>query len=176
LDAKTEPLSLSAVQLQDWLPYLLETFMTRTQQHHQHLATDLAPDLPVITTDLSYLQRIVTELLNNACKYTPPGESIVLHASTKQASLQLAIANSGVEIPEAERDRIFERFYRIPNGDPWKHGGTGLGLALVKAMVEYLNGTIWVESDNGETRFVIQLPLYLDAIDLGEEKGGDRPG
>ncbi|MBE9099959.1 PAS domain S-box protein [filamentous cyanobacterium LEGE 07170] len=161
LDAKTEPLHLAAVQLQDWLPYLLETFLARAQQHHQQLTMAIAPDLPCVTTDLSYLQRIINELLNNACKYTPPGESIALDAVMEDGRLLLTIANSGIEIPLAERDRIFERFYRIPNGDPWKHGGTGLGLALVKAMVEYLQGKIWVEADSGQTRFLIQLPIQL---------------
>lgn len=163
LDAKTEPLNPTPVCLQAWLPHLLETFLTRAQQNRQHLFTHLPADLPVLTTDLTYLQRIVSELLNNACKYTPPNESISLSAVATVTHMQLTVANSGVEIPEVERDRIFDRFYRIPDGDPWKHGGTGLGLALVRAMVEYLGGIIWVEADNGQTRFKVQLPLQLPA-------------
>jgi signal transduction histidine kinase len=67
--------------------------------------------------------------------------------------------NSGVEIQADEFEHIFEKFYRIPNGDPWKHGGTGLGLALVKKRVTYLGGTIEVTSTQGRTVFIIHLPL-----------------
>ena len=121
----------------------------------------LADPLPSIVTDISYLKRILTELLNNACKYTPPGETIAIDIRTIDASavkFQLQVISSGVEIPATEHDRIFDKFYRIPNTDPWKHGGTGLGLALVKQMVEHLGGTIVVETTIGQTSFVVQLP------------------
>jgi signal transduction histidine kinase len=73
--------------------------------------------------------------------------------------LQLWIGNSGVEIPESELTHIFDKFYRVPNHDPWKHGGTGLGLALVKKLVEHLKGTIEVNSSNSQTTFTLQFPL-----------------
>lgn len=158
LDAHSEPLNLSTIQLQDWIPHLLEPFVTRTQQQHQHLTSHLPDDLPPITTDLSYVQRIINELLNNACKYTPPGETISLTVQANADEFELAIANTGVEIPKAEQARIFERFYRIPNSDPWKHGGTGLGLALVKKLVEYLSGSIQLKSESQVIQFIIHLP------------------
>jgi signal transduction histidine kinase len=70
----------------------------------------------------------------------------------------IEVSNTGVEIPDVERDRIFDKFYRIPNNDPWKHGGTGLGLSLVKKLVQRLGGAVWVESGNSITRFIMQLP------------------
>jgi signal transduction histidine kinase len=78
------------------------------------------------------------------------------------AALCFSITNSGVEIPPEERDRIFDKFYRIPSNDPWKHGGTGLGLALVKGLVERLQGQIEVVSAAGLTTFVVQLPLTVN--------------
>ena len=62
------------------------------------------------------------------------------------------------DIPEQELPRIFEKFYRIPNADPWKQGGTGLGLALVQKLVAQLNGTIQVESNQNLTTFMIEFP------------------
>lgn len=73
------------------------------------------------------------------------------------------MSNSGVEIPVTECDRIFDKFYRIPNSDPWKHGGTGLGLALVKKLTEQIGGTVYVESGNGQTTFVVEVWDFAQA-------------
>lgn len=82
------------------------------------------------------------------------------HASA--TTLTLTVTNSGVEIPATEYDNIFEKFYRIPNGDPWRHGGTGLGLALVKKRVLYLGGTVQVAAAADTTQFTLRLPLRYD--------------
>lgn len=161
IDAHTEPLLLTDLDLKTWIPHQIEAFVTRTQQQQQSLILRLPARLPPFTTDAAHLQRILHELLNNACKYTPAGATIriVARAIAAQNLLELKIANSGVHIAAVECDRIFDRFYRIPNNDPWKHGGTGLGLALVKKLVEYLQGTIWAESKANQLQFVIRLPL-----------------
>jgi signal transduction histidine kinase len=65
------------------------------------------------------------------------------------------------EIPEAELPRIFDKFYRVPNADRWKQGGTGLGLALVKRLVEQLQGSIHVTCVDGMTTFVVDMPLIV---------------
>jgi signal transduction histidine kinase len=134
-------------------------FQERAQSQQQQLQLDIPESLPSIATDAESLSRIVTELLNNACKYTPAHHVIKVTARVVQQQLQLSISNSGVEIPTHEISRIFNKFYRIPNNDPWKHGGTGLGLALVKKLVERLSATIEVSSKNGHTQFRVDLPL-----------------
>lgn len=120
----------------------------------------------------------MAELLNNACKYTPAGGQIVLQvnqlpyfstsvqqsgaqAYTLTPSLTISLANE-MEIPATELPKLFEKFYRVPNSDPWKQGGTGLGLALVQRLVERLKGTIQVESVQGWTTFTVQFPLQAD--------------
>jgi len=173
LEADSEPLICSTLHLYDWILHLSEAFLHRTSSQNQHLEFDLSPDIPPLTTDFIFLQRILTELLHNACKYTPPGETITLSLqfstvpprfhpngweSSSQALWKITVANTGVEIPPAEQERIFEKFYRIPNSDPWRTGGTGLGLALVKKRVERLGGQIHVISANLQTAFVITLP------------------
>ncbi|NEQ27318.1 MAG: HAMP domain-containing histidine kinase [Microcoleus sp. SIO2G3] len=158
LEAKTEPLLPVSLALQPWLLHLSEAFIDRTNQQQQALQFDLPADLPLLTTDFSHLDRILTELLHNACKYTPAGEAIVLMARNQAANVQIIVKNSGVEIPTAEQERIFDKFYRIPSSDPWKHGGTGLGLALVKRRVQLIGGAIAVASNSDWTSFTLTLP------------------
>lgn len=155
------------VYLQDLLPHLIEPFETRTQNQQQTLQVNIAPELPNIKLDLRSFNRVITELLNNACKYTPAGGIISVEARSVPGrpgthpsnSLQLSVVNTGVEIPPEELPRVFDKFYRIPNNDPWKYGGTGLGLSLVKKLVEHMGGTIKVESANQQICFRIQLAL-----------------
>jgi len=159
VDAGTETLNPTTVDLHPYLCHLVEPFVERTRQQDQAFFWQIPTDLPPLTTDLAYLDRILSELLQNACKYTLPQGTITLSAQATSEAVILQVSNSGVEIPVMERDCIFERFYRIPNTDPWKHGGTGLGLALVKKLVERLGGSIHVESANNQTAFVLRFPL-----------------
>jgi signal transduction histidine kinase len=114
--------------------------------------------LPPLTTDIEFLERILGELLGNACKYTPAGEKLLISARPDAAKIQIQICNTGVMIPPEECDRIFDKFYRIPSSDPWKYGGTGLGLALVKKLVTILQGSIQASSHDHITCFTILLP------------------
>ncbi|WP_375503212.1 ATP-binding protein [uncultured Nostoc sp.] len=181
IDADVYPLELTSIQLQTWLPHVAEYFKERAGAMQQTFQLSVPPNLPSLVTDLASLTEIVSELLNNACKYTPPDEQITVNVrvidTTKSlvnedaesgvldnfqvSYFQIAISNSGVIIPKKEQSRIFEPFYRIPQSDRWQHGGTGLGLALVKKLVEYLQGTIEVTSSQGWTTFTVQLPLTL---------------
>jgi PAS domain S-box-containing protein len=110
-----------------------------------------------ITTDPLLLGRILRELLHNAVKYTPGQGSIRLEVRVEANRTRIQVRNSQ-EIPAEELTRIFDRFYRIPSHDPWKEGGTGLGLALVKQMVDQLRGSIEVSSAAGWTTFTLHLP------------------
>nr|WP_290222112.1 PAS domain S-box protein [Trichocoleus desertorum] len=167
LEAASYPMFLvESLNLQDWLPELLEPFRARSQQHQQILRLEFLSQPPPLVSDRASLNRIIAELLNNACKYTPPQGQIVLQVDYQplnpllgnKASVTLAFRNQ-VEIPAAELPRIFEKFYRVPNADPWKQGGTGLGLALVQRLAERLKGNIRVESGAGWTTFLLTLPI-----------------
>ena len=161
LDAGTLSLALSEINLQVSVPQIAQAFKERTQQRQQHLQIDISDDLPLCTTDVLCLERILTELLENAYKYTPSDETIAIAIAAVATGVKITVSNSGVQIAAAERDRIFDKFYRVPNSDRWKHGGTGLGLALVKKLVSLLQGSIVVSSDSDWTTFTLTLPWHL---------------
>lgn len=158
LEAGRVSLELTTLDLHTWLPCVLELFDDRIRSQNQRLYIDIEPTLPLITTDRIYLEHILKELLNNACKYTPPGQAIRVQLSAKATQVFLAVSNSGVTIPPEELPHLFEKFYRVPSADPWKYGGTGLGLALVEQRVKQLGGRIWADSEAGITRFTVELP------------------
>ncbi len=153
---KIQPLVLST-----WLEEITHPFWQRCQEYQQELVLDFHIGKEIISTDHGLLERIVLELLNNACKYTPAGERIILVVKSNDSDdseMLIQVTNTGVTIPPAEQKRIFQKFHRIPHLDHFNHGGTGLGLPLVKKAVECLGGQIRLHSDNQETCFRITLP------------------
>jgi PAS domain S-box-containing protein len=159
LEAGVQSLELEPIEMHYYLPQIVEAFADRIQAQKQILQVNIPSDLPTITTDLTSFRRILMELLHNACKYTPSGEQISVTAQLLQTGLQIQISNTGVEIPSESLPRLFEKFYRVPNLDRQKHGGTGLGLALIKRLIEHLNGSITVASAHARTCFTVYLPL-----------------
>jgi CHASE2 domain-containing sensor protein/signal transduction histidine kinase len=149
-----------AIELQTWLPELIYPFQARATTRQQTIRCDCSAMIPAIFTEVVSLERILKELMTNACKYTPPNGDILLHVNMlKSGIVAIGVQNFGVEIPPAELPRIFDKFYRIPQSDPWKQGGTGLGLAIVQRLVARIGGTIGVVSESGYTQFTIQLPI-----------------
>jgi signal transduction histidine kinase len=148
-----------AIDLETWLPRLLQPYQDRADSQRQLFCLHRAPVLPAITSDRPGLEQIVGELLNNACKYTPLGGRIDLTVAVQAAQLQLVVHNTGAEISANHLPHIFDRFYRVPQTDLRHQGGTGLGLALVKQLVEGMGGDIWVQSDRKGTTFTVELPL-----------------
>ncbi|MEB3292853.1 MAG: HAMP domain-containing sensor histidine kinase [Synechococcales bacterium] len=166
LDTDTLSLIMSVIQIDQWLPYIVNPFQKRFQEYQLTCTVDIEPDLPSLMCDQVNLSRILVELLNNAYRYTPPGEHITV-AVRKVSSItnpdeilfHLQVTNSGVELPPEEIPRIFDKFYRIPKLDLRKQGGTGLGLALVQKLVTRLGGQVLVESKQGSTSFTVELPF-----------------
>jgi len=112
LDAGVKPLVLQTIQLKQWLTSVVKPFQGQTRNSKAKLQLSIAPNLPPLACDPTSLERILVELLNNACKYTPSGEQITVTAKLKSSTIQLQVTNSGVEIPAVELARIFDKFYR----------------------------------------------------------------
>ncbi len=158
LDANDQPWEPVAIDLSSWFSYIINPFEERAQTHQQILEVQVEDGLPLLYTHPPSLERVITELVNNACKYTPPGEHITVSAMAHSDLIQMRVMNSGIEIPPQELSRVFDKFYRIPSADFWKQGGTGLGLTLVQKLVAYLGGSIQVESRFNQTCFIVELP------------------
>ncbi|MCP6758650.1 MAG: PAS domain-containing sensor histidine kinase [Fischerella sp. CENA71] len=160
LDIGAKPLVLETIQVQEWLERVVRLFQVRDRNSYSHnLHIRIADNLPSFICDQFSLERILIELLTNACKFSPTDAEIIIAAQSKASFMQIQVTNYGVEIPASELPRIFDKFYRIPSNDPLKQGGTGLGLALVQKMTKYIGGTIKAESGSNYTCFTIQLPL-----------------
>lgn len=109
--------------------------------------------------DASLLEQAVVNLVDNAIKYSPAGETVRIAGEEKEDHILIRVSDHGCGIPEQEHDRIFERFYRVDKARSRKLGGTGLGLSIVKHIVLAHHGTVHVESVPGEgSTFVIELP------------------
>ncbi len=156
--AEQQPLTLETIHLPHWLPNRIVSFQELIKTRQQTLQLSLPPHLPALTSNAASLERILAELLNNAYKYTPQGGNIAIAVQDQADSTQIKISNMSAEIAPNQLDRIFEKFYRIPNSDPWKQSGTGLGLALVQQLTHHLGGTISVEKTTGQLHFVVDLP------------------
>ncbi|MBS1706182.1 MAG: GAF domain-containing protein [Armatimonadetes bacterium] len=150
------------------LPDLLKKVqMVQQQATNKHvLKLDVQGELPnLITADQDKLDQILTNLLNNAIKYSPGGGDITIHARMDTPEFVLmGVEDQGLGIPADHVNKVFERFHRVNNEDNRKIYGTGLGLFLVKHLVEQVHmGKVWCESTVGVgSTFWVRIPVALD--------------
>jgi PAS domain S-box-containing protein len=157
--ALAQALPSHSLYLQLWLPEVVNRFQEEAKRKQQFLNSRIADDLPAIAVHSPTLDRLLTELLKNACQFTPPEHVIQVAAQAHGGQLELSVSNTGTELSSAEQMQIFEPFYRSAN-EGWS--GFGLGLALVKRLAIALKGQIRVESESNQTRFVLTLPITQD--------------
>lgn len=132
---------------------------TKAEAGSIQLVLDLPEGLPPVPGDAERLIQVLTNLVDNALKYTPAGGSVTIAAHESGPVVRVSVTDTGVGIPKADLPRIFERFYRVDKARTRTTGGTGLGLAIVKHIVEAHGGTIQVESDLGKgASFIFSLP------------------
>ena len=159
LNEKNQNMLLEPVNIQTILDKILPPIQECMKKQEQEFILVLPESDCYVESNSIYLERILQELLYNACKYTPPRGTITLSVEFLDKNQCIfRVVNTGVTIPPEEQEKVFDKFYRIPQQDRWQHGGTGLGLALVKGMVEQLGGEIKLISENNQTEFSFSIP------------------
>ena len=143
------------------LPLLQEAvapFVNGTEKHTLHLAV---PDsLPTVRVDSGRIRQVLTNLLSNAIKFSPDGGTITVSAQNTEESVVVRVTDDGIGIPAEALPQLFDKFFRVDNTETRKISGTGLGLALVKQIVEAHGGQVRVESALGKgSTFSFSLPI-----------------
>jgi signal transduction histidine kinase len=105
-----------------------------------------------------HLSQVLANLLLNAQRYTGAGGTVTIAAAAEPDSVLVSVTNAGAEIPAADLPHVFERFYRVDKSRDRARGGAGIGLAIVRQLVEQAGGRVGAESDRGATRFWFSLP------------------
>ncbi len=168
LSAQPPSRELETYDLRDWLTEVVAPFQMRAEMSQQVLQSQVESSCTDLTLDWHSLRRILTELLNNACKYTPVHGLIQVTLRAMDSQIELLVSNSGVSLPEAELQRLFQPFYRNVDVDYRQQGGTGLGLAIVKRLAEHLNGDIEATSQADSLTFTVRVPLAQDCSSVIE--------
>jgi two-component system sensor histidine kinase KdpD len=162
------PIHLRAVNVGELVRSGLHRAETVTRDHRLRVAVDST--VPPVSVDAASITEVIYILLDNASKYAPPGSTITI-ASVRDGDSTVAIrvADEGPGIPEALRERVFEKFFRVPareSHDP-NRGGIGLGLPIARRLVETQGGRIWIETgpDGRGTAVAMTLPVAVETAD-----------
>jgi signal transduction histidine kinase len=123
------------------------------------LRIDAPDDLPPVAADPDKLRQVLTNLVDNAVKYSPDGGTVTVTVTTSGNRIRFRVDDEGLGVPPAEQARIFEKFFRLDPQLTRGVGGTGLGLYICRELVQRMHGRIWVSSDGrrGST-FTVELP------------------
>ena len=141
------------------------------KRHHHTLIRNYGPTLPMITGDRSRLEQVMMNVISNAIKYTPDGGTIEVDAGITGKYVWMEVSDNGIGIPKQDRERIFERFYRVDKARSRESGGTGLGLSIAREIVLRHNGSIALTDHDGPgTTVRILLPIRQEGCEEGEHE------
>ena len=140
-------------------------FLQRAHAHNRQLSIQIPEDLPTVAADASSIQEVITNLIDNAIKYSHDGGQVVVTAHQDGDFIETTVQDFGIGIPESITPHLFTKFYRSHRSRQ-AVSGTGLGLYLCKAIMESHGGSIWVRSREGEgTTIGFRIPTYSSVAD-----------
>ncbi len=153
-------LQMENVPIADVVRDVTQSVKTLIEDKSQKLTLDVSPDLPTVWGDYNRLVQIVTNLVSNACKYTPNEGHIVIRADLKNDNLSLSVIDDGFGISEEDQTHLFEKFFRASDQNIRNVAGTGLGLAITRSLIALHNGEMWFTSELGKgSTFGFDLPI-----------------
>ena len=156
-DAATGPPEVEPIDLADAVRSAVELAQPAIERAGLRLDVDVPDALPA-RANADHLAQVLANLLSNAVRYTPPGGTVTVRAERRPGDLLVSVGNSGEPIPPDDLARVFERFYRVEKSRDQARGGAGIGLAIVKQLVEASGGRVGADSSEGQTRFWFSLP------------------
>ena len=157
------------VLFEDLVREVVESLGSEANRVH----VDIPTELPVLTTDRQLLSRVLQNLVDNAVKYSPEDSLCELAASSDGDHILFSVRDYGIGIEPGEQARIFERFYQVDSSSTRTYRGSGLGLSLVREVLEKLGATIEVESSPGQgSRFTVRLPIQHPRLYAADERTG----
>jgi two-component system phosphate regulon sensor histidine kinase PhoR len=159
IDRKELTLKSVEIDLHGLINKVVENASLKIESRSGHISTDLKADEFLIEGDMTHITNVVTNLIDNAEKYSDESPNIVISTVNKRNGIVFTVQDEGIGMSKESMKHIFEKFYRIPTGNVHNVKGFGLGLAYVKAIVEAHNGNISVNSElNKGSRFSVFLP------------------
>jgi PAS domain S-box-containing protein len=151
---------LTNIALTEVAESLTRTMLPILAPRQQSLDVEVEEELPLVHADKAKLSEVLLNLLSNATKFTPDGGKLKIEAAREDNWCRVSVIDNGIGIKKEDQEQIFEPFYQLDNPLTKEKSGTGLGLALVKQIIEKHGGRIWVESEYGKgSRFTFTLPL-----------------
>ena len=159
-------LDVRKVQLADVIQASIDAIRPAADAKRIELASTVEPDTDYVMADPERLQQVIWNLLSNAVKFTPDGGKVTLYASREHQHVEVVVTDNGIGITSAFVPHVFGRFRQADTGSTRRHGGLGLGLAIVRNLVELHGGVVTAESE-GEgkgARFTVRLPAPLRRI------------
>ncbi len=169
LESGDLPLHREEVQLRPLVSRVLSEIEVTRARDDVELAQEVPEDLPAIFADAERVHQVLFNLLDNAVRFTPSGGQVRVTASRHNGSVDVAVTDTGPGIDAEHLPRLFDRFYRVDTARSREEGGTGIGLAIARSVVEAHGGRIWAESEPGKgSTFTFELPV---ATRLPDETG-----
>jgi two-component system phosphate regulon sensor histidine kinase PhoR len=168
-------LVLTDVDLAEVINQVVDSQRSYTNTHEFEIVVQ--EDLPGLVADRDKVDQVLTNLLSNAIKYSPDGGKITVHAREVDDKIAVSVTDEGLGIPEEHIARLFTRFHRVDSRDSRKQYGTGIGLYLVKHLVEAHHGEVSVESQLGEgSTFTFVLPKDLSPEQTAQKSAAEPAG
>jgi signal transduction histidine kinase/DNA-binding response OmpR family regulator len=167
IEAKQFVINESYGNFNEFIAGVIEPYLAEAKQKQQHLTVNIQLGSTYFNFDTDAFQKIITNLLSNAIKYTPENGQIGIDITSIRQQLTLVVWDNGIGIENKDKEKVFDRFYRTKETVSSKQKGTGIGLSLVKSIVDALQGTIDLQSAKGEgSVFTLQIPIKLSKNEL----------